>query len=92
MLHAVLPGMQNDRWARYVHIGSATTTEPQNKPPHTVADATWPSTVGLLKSVADEYARFGITINTVAPRWIATRTTNWYLSTQEGLTDDARRS
>jgi NAD(P)-dependent dehydrogenase (short-subunit alcohol dehydrogenase family) len=48
--------------------------------------------VGLLKSVADEYARFGITINTIAPGWIATGTTKWYLEHHEGLTsDDARR-
>jgi 3-oxoacyl-[acyl-carrier protein] reductase len=92
MLHAVLPGMQRAGWGRYVHIGSATSKEPQNNPPHTVANATRPSTVGLLKSVADEYARFGITINTVAPGWIATKTTNRYLETHEGLTeDDARR-
>jgi 3-oxoacyl-[acyl-carrier protein] reductase len=93
MLHAVLPLMQEAGWGRYVHIGSATAKEPQNKPPHTVANATRPSTVGLLKSVADEYARFGITLNTVAPGWIATKTTNWYLSNHEGLTDeDARRT
>lgn len=91
MLHAVLPAMKDAGWGRFVHIGSATAKEPQNKPPHTVANATRPSTVGLLKSVSDEYARFGITINTIAPGWIATKTTNWYLSTHEGLTDDDSR-
>jgi NAD(P)-dependent dehydrogenase (short-subunit alcohol dehydrogenase family) len=92
MLRAVLPAMQDAGWGRYVHIGSATAKEPQKNPPHTVANATRPSTVGLLKSVADEYARYGITINTVAPGWIATKTTNWYLSEHEGLTDaDTRR-
>ncbi|MCW2527300.1 MAG: putative 3-oxoacyl-[acyl-carrier-protein] reductase [Pseudonocardiales bacterium] len=91
MLHAVLPGMQAAGWGRYVHIGSATAKEPQNKPPHTVANATRPSTVGLLKSVADEYAQFGITINTVAPGWIATKTTDWYLANHEGLTDPQSR-
>jgi NAD(P)-dependent dehydrogenase (short-subunit alcohol dehydrogenase family) len=92
MLHAVLPAMRADGWGRYVHIGSATAKEPQKNPPHTVANATRPSTVGLLKSVADEYAPFGITINTVAPGWIATKTTNWYLSTHEGLADDDARA
>jgi 3-oxoacyl-[acyl-carrier protein] reductase len=92
LLHAVLPGMQAAGWGRYVHIGSATAKEPQSKPPHTVANATRPSTVGLLKSVADEYAQHGITINTIAPGWIATRTTNHYLENHEGLTDaEARR-
>lgn len=91
LLHAVLPAMKQAGWGRYVHIGSATAKEPQMNPPHTVANATRPSTVGLLKSVADEYARFGITINTVAPGWIATRTTDWYLETHEGLTTEERR-
>jgi NAD(P)-dependent dehydrogenase (short-subunit alcohol dehydrogenase family) len=91
LLRAALPAMKDAGWGRYVHIGSATAKEPQMKPPHTVANATRPSTVGLLKSVADEYAQFGITINTIAPGWIATRTTNWYLETHEGLTDDDAR-
>ncbi|MDT7548513.1 MAG: 3-oxoacyl-[acyl-carrier protein] reductase, partial [Actinomycetota bacterium] len=91
MLHAVLPAMKEAGWGRFVHIGSATAKEPQNKPPHTVANATRPSTVGLLKSVADEYAQFGITINTIAPGWIATKTTDRYLSEHEGLTDDESR-
>jgi 3-oxoacyl-[acyl-carrier protein] reductase len=48
--------------------------------------------VGLLKSVADEYAQHWISINTVAPGWIGTRTTQWYLSEHEGLVDpDERR-
>ncbi len=91
LLHAVLPAMQEAGWGRFVHIGSATAKEPQTNPPHTVANATRPSTVGLLKSVADEYARFGITINTIAPGWIGTRTTEWYLTEHEGLTDEADR-
>jgi len=91
LLHAVLPGMRHSGWGRFVHIGSATAKEPQMNPPHTVANATRASTVGLLKSVSDEYARFGITINTIAPGWIATKTTNWYLSTHEGLTDATSR-
>jgi len=91
MLHAVLPAMKAAGWGRYVHIGSATAKEPQSTPPHTVANGTRPSTVGLLKSVADEYAQFGITINTIAPGWIATKTTNWYLATHEGLTDAEQR-
>jgi 3-oxoacyl-[acyl-carrier protein] reductase len=92
MLRAVLPAMKAAGWGRFVHIGSATAKEPQSNPPHTVANGTRPSTVGLLKSVADEYARHGVTINTVAPGWIATKTTEWYLSTHEGLTEpDARR-
>jgi len=92
MLHAVLPAMKAAGWGRYVHIGSGTAKEPVSKPPHTIANGTRPSTVGLLKSVADEYARYGITINTVAPGWIATKTTNWYLTSHEGLDTEDQRS
>ena len=87
MLHAVLPEMKKAGWGRFVHIGSATAKEPQFRPPHTVANGTRASTVGLLKSVSDEYAQFGITINTIAPGWIGTRTTTWYLEEHEGLKD-----
>lgn len=88
LLRAVLPEMKRAGWGRFVHIGSGTAKEPQSTPPHTVANATRPATVGLLKSVADEYACHGITINTVAPGWIATRTTEWYLTEHEGLKTD----
>ena len=40
MLHAVLPAMKEVGWGRFVHIGSATAKEPQDKPPHTVANGT----------------------------------------------------
>ena len=88
LLRAVLPAMQEAGGGARAHrLGDG---EERKTPPHTVANATRPSTVGLLKSVADEYARFGITINTVAPGWIATKTTNWYLAEHEGLNDDER--
>jgi len=93
-LHAVLPAMKEAAWGRYVHIGSATAKEPlslmQDKP-HTVANATRPSTVGLLKSVADEYAQFGITINTIAPGWIATEKGTSYLAANDGVANEEQR-
>jgi NAD(P)-dependent dehydrogenase (short-subunit alcohol dehydrogenase family) len=93
LLRALLPEMKRARWGRFVHIGSGTAKEPQSTPPHTVANATRPATVGLLKSVADEYACHGISINTVAPGWIATKTTEWYLAEHEGLaTDEEQRA
>jgi NAD(P)-dependent dehydrogenase (short-subunit alcohol dehydrogenase family) len=74
LLHAVLPGMRDAGWGRFVHIGSATAKEPEGAIHHVIANATRPSTTGLLKTVADEYARYGITINTIAPGWIGPRT------------------
>jgi 3-oxoacyl-[acyl-carrier protein] reductase len=91
LLHAVLPGMQEAGWGRYVHIGSATAKEPEGSIHHVIANATRPSTIGLLKTVADEYAQYGITVNTIAPGWIATQNAYDYLEHQLGLTTDEQR-
>jgi 3-oxoacyl-[acyl-carrier protein] reductase len=88
LLHAVLPGMKDAGWGRFVHIGSATAKEPEGAIHHVIANATRPSTIGLLKTVADEYARFGITVNTVAPGWIGTQNAYDYLEQQVGLSTD----
>jgi 3-oxoacyl-[acyl-carrier protein] reductase len=57
-----------------------------------VANATRPSTVGLLKTVSDEYARYGITVNTVAPGWIETENAIAYIERNIGAaTEDQRR-
>jgi 3-oxoacyl-[acyl-carrier protein] reductase len=92
LLHEVLPDMKEAGWGRFVHIGSATAKEPEGAIHHVIANATRPSTVGLLKTVADEYARYGITVNTVAPGWIATQNAYDYLEKQLGLTDEVQRS
>jgi 3-oxoacyl-[acyl-carrier protein] reductase len=92
LLHAVLPAMKAAGWGRYVHIGSATAKEPEGSIHHALANATRPSTVGLLKTVADEYAQFGITVNTVAPGWIATQNAYDYLERNVGLTSEEQRS
>ena len=91
LLHAVLPAMQAAGWGRFVHIGSATAKEPEGSIHHVIANATRPSTIGLLKTVADEYAQYGITVNTVAPGWIATQNAYDYLERQVGLTTEGER-
>src|SRR6202040_1772186 len=93
LLHAVLPAMKEAGWGRFVHIGSATAKEPAGNIHHAVANTSRPSTVGLLKTVSDEYARYGITVNTVAPGWIETENAVAYLNRQAGLAsaDDRRR-
>ena len=92
LLHQVLPAMKEAGWGRFVHIGSATAKEPGGTIHHVIANATRPSTVGLLKTVADEYGQFGITVNTVAPGWIATQNAYDYLEKNLGrTTEDQRR-
>jgi 3-oxoacyl-[acyl-carrier protein] reductase len=92
LLRAVLPAMQAAGWGRFVHIGSATAKEPAGKIHHAVANTTRPSTVGLLKTVSDEYAQYGITVNTVAPGWIETDNALTYLRNHAGVaTEEDRR-
>jgi 3-oxoacyl-[acyl-carrier protein] reductase len=88
LLHAVLPAMRAAGWGRFVHIGSATAKEPVGHIHHVIANATRPSTIGLLKTVSDENARFGITVNTIAPGWIATENMYQYLEKNAGITTD----
>jgi 3-oxoacyl-[acyl-carrier protein] reductase len=92
LLKAVLPAMQEAGWGRFVHIGSATAKEPAGYIHHVVANATRPSTIGLLKTVSDEYARYGVTVNTVAPGWIETDNAIAYIERNIGVaTEDQRR-
>jgi 3-oxoacyl-[acyl-carrier protein] reductase len=88
LLHAVLPAMKEAGWGRFVHIGSAAAKEPEGAIHHVIANATRPSTTGLLKTVADEYARYGITVNTIAPGWIGTQNAFDYLERNVGLVGD----
>lgn len=91
LLKEVLPDMKAAGWGRFVHIGSATAKEPVGLIHHAIANATRPSTIGLLKTVADEYAKYGITINTVAPGWILTDNVVEYTSKNLGLSTDEER-
>jgi 3-oxoacyl-[acyl-carrier protein] reductase len=91
LLKAVLPAMQEAGWGRFVHIGSATAKEPAGYIHHVVANATRPSTIGLLKTVSDEYARYGITVNTVAPGWIETDNAIAYIEKNLGVATDEQR-
>jgi 3-oxoacyl-[acyl-carrier protein] reductase len=91
LLQAILPAMKDAGWGRFVHIGSATAKEPAGNIHHAVANTSRPSTIGLLKTVADEYARYGITVNTVAPGWIETQNALDYLQNNFGASSEQQR-
>jgi 3-oxoacyl-[acyl-carrier protein] reductase len=91
LLQAVLPAMTAAGWGRFVHIGSATAKEPAGNIHHAVANTSRPSTIGLLKTVADEYAQHGITVNTVAPGWIETENALAYLEQHLGASTEKER-
>jgi len=68
---AVLTGMKSRRWGRIVHVSS--TTGPITGIANDAAYAAAKSgMVGMMHSLCLEVAPFGITVNSIAPGWIAT--------------------
>lgn len=71
LTRAVLPGMQARGYGRIIHISSTTGTK-AGHPGEAAYSAAKAGMVGLNMGLALEVARQGITVNTVAPGWIAT--------------------
>src|SRR3546814_14196127 len=74
-------------WGRIVHIGSAIAKEPQRDLAHVLHNTIRSSTTSLVKSLADEFARDGVTINSVAPGYIMTDTMRRYFEEKYGVAD-----
>ena len=64
LLEAVVAGMRKRGWGRIVNVGSTSVREPI--PYLALSNAHRMATVGLLKTLANEVAGEGITVNTVA--------------------------
>src|SRR5262249_29101829 len=70
LLEAVVPGMRERGWGRIVNVSSTSMREPI--PFLTLSNANRLAALGLLKTLADEVAGDGITVNTVATGMFAT--------------------
>jgi 3-oxoacyl-[acyl-carrier protein] reductase len=70
LAEAVVPGMRERGWGRIVNVGSNTTREPN--PVLNLSNAHRMAAVGFLKTLANEVAGEGITVNTVATGRFAT--------------------
>lgn len=66
----VLPHMQKNRWGRLVTITSISVRQPI--PDLLLSNSIRPAVVGLVKSLAVEFGKDGITVNNVAPGYTAT--------------------
>ena len=66
----VLPHMQRQRWGRFVTITSVTVKQPVTELVY--SNAARAAVVGLVRSLANEYGRDGITVNNVGPGYTAT--------------------
>lgn len=87
LARAVIPDMQKGKWGRIVHIGSTVAKEPDREP-HVCHNTIRPSTTNLIKSLADEFARDGITFNSIAPGYIMTDTMETFVRKNYGADED----
>ncbi|KAH7166594.1 putative 3-oxoacyl-reductase [Dactylonectria macrodidyma] len=63
---AVLPDWKDKKWGRFINLGSVCTLEP-HRWHHIVLGNTFRlAAVGLMRSLSNEFASFGITFNTIA--------------------------
>ncbi|UCD78195.1 MAG: SDR family oxidoreductase [Desulfobacterales bacterium] len=69
--HAVLPSMIKNKYGRIVNVSSVTGPLVSN-PGETAYSAAKAAMVGMSRSLAIEVAKYNITVNNVAPGWIAT--------------------
>ncbi len=68
--HEVIPHMQAKHWGRIITITSITTKQPV--PDLVLSNAVRTAVVGLVKSLANEFGKYGILVNNVAPGYTAT--------------------
>ncbi len=67
---AVIPYMQRQHWGRIVTISSVTVRQPQ--PQLVLSNAVRAGVMGLVRSLANEFGKDGITVNNVGPGYTAT--------------------
>ena len=65
-----LPGMKERRWGRVVHLTSISVKQPLTN--LVLSNALRAAVAGLSKTLAEEYAPFGVTVNCIATGWTDT--------------------
>lgn len=70
LAHAVLPHMQRHRWGRVVTITSLAVRQPL--PQLVLSNTVRTASLGLIRTLSNEFAHEGITFNNVAPGYTAT--------------------
>lgn len=86
LVETVLPGMRERGWGRIVNVASSSVREPIRG--LALSNSHRMATVGFLKTLADEVAADGITVNTIATGRFATDR----LAERHGSLDAARRA
>jgi 3-oxoacyl-[acyl-carrier protein] reductase len=68
----VAPAMRERGWGRLINIGSGAAKEPPPELKHILANTVRASVVTLNRSLANEFGRDGVTVNTIGTGFIAT--------------------
>lgn len=69
-IRSVVPFMQKQRWGRIITISSITVRQPQ--PQLVLSNAVRAGVMGLVRSLANEFGKDGVTVNNVGPGYTAT--------------------
>lgn len=72
LVRAVVPAMREQGWGRVVNIGAGVAKEPPPQAKHALAAMNRAAVVALTKSLSNELARSGVTLNTIGTGFIAT--------------------
>lgn len=70
LCRAALPGMKERRWGRIVHLTSVSVKQPLSN--LVLSNTLRAAVAGLSKTLAEEYAPFGVTVNCIATGWTDT--------------------
>jgi 3-oxoacyl-[acyl-carrier protein] reductase len=72
LLRATAPHMQRSGWGRIINMNSIGAKEPTRFPGHVLVNTGRAAAVALAKSLADEWAEYGITMNSIGTGYIGT--------------------
>lgn len=70
LVQAAIPQMKRQQWGRIICLTSVTVKSPL--PGMILSNTARPGVVGFAKTVANEYAHHGITVNVICPGWMLT--------------------
>ena len=72
LLRRTLPHLKQRGWGRVINMNSIGAKEPPRFPGHALVNTGRAAAVALAKSVSDEFAGFGITVNSIGTGFIGT--------------------
>ncbi len=86
---AVIPYMQRQQWGRIITISSLTVRQPQ--PQLVLSNSIRAGVMGLVRSLANEFGKSGITVNNVAPGYTATDRLKELIAKRVASSDQSER-